>query len=289
MKLIRCVFLNFPGSIALTSCNHTLLDSAVTNSAVTNLVAISKPQASSYGLLIAGVILSVWGASLGYLLSIDLSAYPIGLVLLALLWQTFLYTGLFITAHDAMHGSVCPRHPKINAWVGKLALNAYGLLSYQTLLHKHHLHHRHPATLLDPDFHNGRNPHPIAWYVHFMKGYWNWRQQIGLALLYSVAQFGLQIPAPNLVLFWIMPSLLSSVQLFYFGTFLTHREPAGGHTHPHRTQSNALPVVWSFLTCYHFGYHEEHHEYPCIPWWQLPKLYQHQSGSGLYTSDRRQQ
>ncbi|MFB2979106.1 fatty acid desaturase [Microseira sp. BLCC-F43] len=44
----------------------------------------------------------------------------------------------------------------------------------------------------------------------------------------------------------------------------------GGYTNPHRCQSNSLSTFWSFITCYHFGYHEEHHEYPEVPWWQLP-------------------
>lgn len=29
----------------------------------------------------------------------------------------------------------------------------------------------------------------------------------------------------------------------------------------------------SFLTCYYFGYHLEHHLYPNVPWWRLPERY----------------
>jgi beta-carotene/zeaxanthin 4-ketolase len=64
------------------------------------------------------------------------------------------------------------------------------------------------------------------------------------------------------------------LQLFYFGTFLTHREPTEGYTNPHRTTSNHFSHFWSFITCYHFGYHKEHHEYPQLPWWKLPEIYQ---------------
>ncbi|WP_208766779.1 fatty acid desaturase [Nostoc flagelliforme] len=28
------------------------------------------------------------------------------------------------------------------------------------------------------------------------------------------------------------------------------------------------------MSCYHFGYHQEHHEYPDVPWWKLP-AYKH--------------
>jgi len=163
--------------------------------------------------------------------------------------------------------------------VGRLAVLAYGLFSYRKLLQKHWQHHKHPASELDPDFHNGINKNPLAWYFHFMKGYWDWRQIIGLALIYNVAKSSLPVSESNLTLFWVVPSLLSSVQLFYFGTFLTHKEPEGGHTNPHRTQTNPLPLVWSFITCYHFGYHKEHHEYPCVPWWQLPAIHKLQTKS----------
>ncbi|MFA9473554.1 MAG: fatty acid desaturase [Filomicrobium sp.] len=26
----------------------------------------------------------------------------------------------------------------------------------------------------------------------------------------------------------------------------------------------------SLLTCFHFGYHHEHHLQPDVPWWRLP-------------------
>jgi beta-carotene ketolase (CrtW type) len=64
--------------------------------------------------------------------------------------------------------------------------------------------------------------------------------------------------------------------LFYFGTFLPHREPEEGYSNIHCAQSNSLPVFWSFITCYHFGYHQEHHEYPHVPWWHLPVIYKDQ-------------
>jgi beta-carotene ketolase (CrtW type) len=186
-------------------------------------------------------------------------------------WQTFLYTGLFIIAHDAMHGAVFPKSPKINHWIGTVVLTLYGLLSYEKLLKKHWLHHRYPATEIDPDFHDGQHKNPIAWYLHFMKGYWSWTQIIGLTLIFNLSAYILHLSRLNLTLFWVIPALLSSVQLFYFGTFLTHREPEGGYHNLHRAQTISLPVFWSFITCYHFCYHEEHHEYPHLPWWRLPQ------------------
>lgn len=226
-----------------------------------------------YGILIATIITSSWAISTTYLLATNITRFPVWVIPIAMLWQMFLYTGLFITAHDAMHNVVFPQNTKVNAFVGHLVVFLYGLFSYKKLLQKHWQHHRHPASEADPDFHNGTHSNPIAWYFHFMTQYWDWRQLIGFTLLYHFARGVLHVSETNLMLFWIVPSILSSVQLFYFGTFLTHQEPETGYTNSHRAQTNPLPVFWSFITCYHFGYHEEHHEYPQAPWWQLPAIH----------------
>jgi len=225
------------------------------------------------GLVFAGTILFLWLVSFLSLLSVHISSMNVVLVGLAMAWQMMLYTGLFITAHDAMHGSVFPDNLKINHTIGTLAVTAYGLFSYQELLRKHWLHHRYPGTEMDPDFHEGNTDNFFIWYFQFMKHYWNWGRILALVVLSWGINVLFHVPALNLLLFWGIPSILSSLQLFYFGTFLTHREPAGGHTNPHRTQSTHFPVLWSLITCYHFGYHQEHHEYPNIPWWQLHRVY----------------
>jgi beta-carotene ketolase (CrtW type) len=185
----------------------------------------------------------------------------------------FLYTGLFITAHDAMHGSVYPQHPRLNDWIGTIAVFCYATFSYQELLEKHRLHHRHPASEQDPDFHDGEHQHPVAWYFHFMRQYWGWKQFVILSILFQLGNHLLHIPQSNLALFWVIPPILSSVQLFYFGTFLTHRESEAGYADFHRARTTPLPPLWSFMTCYHFGYHREHHEHPHLTWWQLPAAY----------------
>lgn len=230
-----------------------------------------KSQALIGGILSAFIIIATWACSTLFLIFLDISHLPVLALLPIIIWQTFLYTGLFITAHDAMHGSVLPQNHKINNLVGTLALLLYGLLPYNKLLKKHWLHHHHPASELDPDFHDGKHKNLLAWYFHFMKGYWNWKQIISLMITFDGLAYLIHLPSNNLTLFWVIPSLLSSVQLFYFGTFLPHQEPKEGYSNPHRAQSYSRPIFWSFITCYHFGYHEEHHEYPHVPWWGLPQ------------------
>jgi beta-carotene/zeaxanthin 4-ketolase len=230
-------------------------------------------QSTGYGILIALCVISLWATSLGTLLTLNMAKLPVWLIPLAVLWQMFLYTGLFITAHDAMHGLACPQSLKINRFIGTLTVAFYGLFSYKQLVKKHGLHHRYPASDRDPDFHDGQHKNPVLWYFYFMSRYWSWKQFIGLTIVFHTTHYALHIPQTNLAVFWILPSILSSIQLFYFGTFLTHREPESGFTNSHRAQTNPLPTFWSFITCYHFGYHEEHHEYPDVPWWQLSSIH----------------
>lgn len=224
------------------------------------------------GISIALTMISCWIMSLITLLTqIDLHEYfPI--IILGILIQTFFYTGLFITAHDAMHGTIYPKNRKINNFIGTLAVILYALFSYRKLLTKHWEHHKHPASADDPDFHDGKHQGLFHWYTHFMLNYLSWRQLLGMAIVFNVMLNLFHIQAINLLLFWVLPSLLSTFQLFYFGTYLPHRPSEDGYIDSHRTRSNNYSVFWSFLSCYHFGYHWEHHERPNIPWWRLPSI-----------------
>ncbi len=75
----------------------------------------------------------------------------LGIVLIIAV-QTWLSVGLFIVAHDSMHGSLAPFRPRLNLAVGRLALALYAGFSFDRLAPKHFAHHRHPGTAEDPDF-----------------------------------------------------------------------------------------------------------------------------------------
>jgi beta-carotene ketolase (CrtW type) len=226
------------------------------------------------GLLVPLLVLIAWTVSLVGACWLDLSHCSLMMIGLAIALRTFFHTGLFVTAHDAMHGTVSIDHPRLNHLMGRLCTTLYAFLPYSALQSKHQLHHQHPATELDPDFCEqgiGR------WYLQFMRGYLVGVpcQQIGTLLLGMAAVFiGLywlgQVSIANLLLFWVLPILLSSLQLFYFGTFLPHHSPAT--LGRHRSRSSNFSTLWSLLTCYHFGYHWEHHEYPQLPWYKLPSV-----------------
>lgn len=221
------------------------------------------------GIIIAVAIMSIWFA----VLIVALKANAALITLLpALVALTFLYTGLFITAHDAMHGTIAPKYPKINAFLGTGCVILYAIFSFKKLRKQHRLHHENSAARHDPDYHDGSHTGFWRWYFTFLQRYVDFFQLISMAIVFNILHHGFGIALERLLVFWILPSLLSTLQLFYFGTYLPHREPVGGYDNRHRTRSNNYPKWLSFLTCYHFGYHWEHHEFPYIPWWLLPTI-----------------
>ena len=220
------------------------------------------------GPLYAGLLGLVWVIAHFYGLFFHQIGSPLWLTIGLILLQIWLYTGLFVVAHDTMHGSFAPGRPRVNAWVGRIILFWYAGFNWDHMRAAHHQHHATPGTAEDPDF-NADNPRDFwPWYVTFFLRYFSWTQIIilgGIGAIYML----LGAPYPNLVVMWAVPAILSSVQLFYFGTYLTHR-----HDDPfvdeHLARTNDYPTWLSLLTCFHFGYHHEHHLYPHEPWWRLP-------------------
>ncbi len=229
-------------------------------------------------LVIAGSIVSVWTTSIVVLFTINLQGLPFAVKIPILLWQTFLYTGLFVTAHDAMHGAVYPRERRVNDAVGTFVLWLYGLFSFQTLLRRHVQHHQFPASETDPDYQPSGF---LGWYWTFMTRYWSWKRFIALVLTFHFIHGVFGVSESNLAWAWVYPSILSSLHLFYFGTYLPHRQPKGGYVNEHRSTTIPRPWILSLLACYHFGYHHEHHQLTDVPWWRLPNAYRqaHQSQS----------
>ena len=234
---------------------------------------VSPAQQSTRGIWIALTILVAWFSLLAFLLTyrspvaawsgVGLSwADP--LVYAFVLLQMHLYTGVFITAHDAIHGVVAPGNKRLNHAFGWVATLLFAFNNYRKLSAGHHLHHRHAATEHDPDYHRG-NPHFLRWFLDFARSYVSVWQILGMAVTYNVLK--LWFPMENLIVFWMAPAVLSTLQLFIFGTYLPHR--GEHHNPPHNARSQALNHTWAFVSCYFFGYHFEHHNQPYLPWWKL--------------------
>lgn len=216
------------------------------------------------GIWIACTIILLWTILLAYLLFHFEVDYASPLTYIFILIQTHLFTGLFITAHDSMHG-VVSANKRINKMMGQICTTLFVFNSYRRLFPRHHEHHKHVKTHQDPDYYEGNF---FIWYFHFMKQYVTIWQIVLAAIMFNILI--LFVPQTNVMLFWVVPSLLSTFQLFYFGTYLPHKgEHAENNVHRSRSQKKNHAVA--FLTCYFFGYHYEHHHSPRTPWWQLYK------------------
>ncbi len=185
--------------------------------------------------------------------------------------QCWLSVGLFIVAHDAMHGSLAPFRPEVNRGVGRVVLMLYAGIWYDALVARHFAHHRAPGTDEDPDFSGDGHVPFLRWFAAFFAEYLSVGQVARLMAGSAAYVFLFHVPMERLLLFWALPAILSAFQLFYFGTYLPHRaEEAEEFGDAHRARSNDFSWILSLLTCFHFGYHHEHHDDPSVPWWRLP-------------------
>lgn len=225
------------------------------------------------GLGLAALILAGWLANhvaAIFFMEWAPSRWPFAVAIVAL--QTWLSVGLFIVAHDAMHGSLAPGRPRLNWVIGQALVGLYAAFSYDRLYVSHHAHHRRPGTCDDPDFDAGNGRSFWPWYLKFFRHYFGWREfgfMTAVILLYALV---LGVRTPVILVFWALPAILSSLQLFYFGTFLPHRLGDEPFADGHRARSNDFSKILSLLTCFHFGYHHEHHDQPGAPWWRLPQV-----------------
>jgi beta-carotene ketolase (CrtW type) len=217
------------------------------------------------GLLIAFIIILFWSAHLFYILTYVEINNNYFITILHILIQGYLYTGLFITAHDAMHGTVSS-NKKLNTFVGKLASFLFAGLSYNKLITNHKLHHKFPGTENDPDFYV-KSQNFFVWVFMFMKRYSTILQIIIMAVVFNILK--IWFAEIKIWLFWVIPAFAGTVQLFYFGTYKPHKYPHTQAMSPHNARTLRKNHLWAMLSCYFFGYHYEHHSYPHIPWWKL--------------------
>ena len=225
-------------------------------------------QIDPKGILIAFGVIFCWFSSLIYLLSLDIN-WISPITYLWILIQMHLYTGLFITAHDAMHGLVSSNKIANNV-IGVFAALLFSFNFYWKLFPKHHEHHRFVASDKDPDYHSSDNF--FLWYFSFIKQYLSISQILLMAITFNILK--LYLPVENLIVFWMLPAVLSTFQLFYFGTYLPHR---GESENIHHSKTQSKNHFWAFISCYFFGYHYEHHDSPGTPWWRLWKEKEKQS------------
>jgi len=85
-------------------------------------------QDISMGLFIALIVIFTWLSHLVWLLGYSQGSVTSPMIIVHIAVQTYLFTGLFITAHDAMHGLVSTnRH--INKVIGVVVTFLFAALS----------------------------------------------------------------------------------------------------------------------------------------------------------------
>jgi len=232
---------------------------------------MSARQQTLMSLALAATIVAGWATlHVVGIFVYDLPGSP-WLVAAVILLQTWLSAGLFIVAHDCMHGSLAPGRPRLNRAVGALCAAIYACFAYRRLETSHFRHHRFAGTADDPDF-DARDPRGFArWYLSFFAGYYSHRQLAWITAA-ALAYMALGADLANIVVFWAVPALLSSLQLFLFGTWLPHRHSDDAFPDRHNARSVRSGWLGSLVTCFHFGgFHHEHHLHPATPWWALPQ------------------
>jgi beta-carotene ketolase (CrtW type) len=219
------------------------------------------------GVFVAIVVIACWLVHLLYcLLFLQVDGGSVWTYLHVII-QAYLYTGLFITGHDAMHGLINNKM-KVNRIFGWMSSLLFAGLSYQKLRKNHYLHHQFPATEKDPDYYV-KSQNFFVWWFMFLKRYATIWQFLFMAVAFNLLKIWFE--PEQLIVYWIIPAILATFQLFFVGTFLPHRKPHQEEMQPHKARSQRGPHWWAMLSCYFFGYHWEHHEVPRIPWWQLYK------------------
>ncbi|WP_322185445.1 fatty acid desaturase [Fulvimarina sp. 2208YS6-2-32] len=231
-----------------------------------------RPFQAAIGLTLCVAVIAAWFAiHIGAVFFFEVTWGTLIFVPLITAFQCWLTVGLFIVAHDAMHGSLAPGHAKLNAAIGAFILFVYAGFAWRKVRDAHFAHHDAPGTESDPDFFVGDPENFWPWFRTFFSRYFGVRSVLFVSTVVSAYLLVFGVRVENVVLFYGMPSLLSSLQLFYFGTYRPHRhEAAGGFVDEHNTRSTQFGYIASLFTCFHFGYHHEHHTSPWTPWWALP-------------------
>jgi beta-carotene/zeaxanthin 4-ketolase len=232
---------------------------------------MTPTRQSFIGLGLAALIFGTWlGVHLWAMFEFRIAAGNMWLIPLIFALQCWLSVGMFIVAHDAMHGSLSPVAPKFGETIGAVLLFLYAGFGWRRMRDAHFAHHREVGTAGDPDF-NADNPRDFwPWYALFLRRYFG---PMSMAWVWAVvlSYWLLDVPAANIALLYGFPAIASSLQLFYFGTYRPHRHEGGaGFPDRHQARTNDYSALASLLSCFHFGYHHEHHLSPGTPWWALP-------------------
>lgn len=199
--------------------------------------------------------------------------------------------GLVILMHEAVHG-ILFRDRTLNRWIGFLC-GAPALLSVTAYRIGHLPHHRYERGARDPDeLENlSRDPRVLAvlFCLTFIAGELFGFHRVGPANAFRskgaerhavLVEYGLiaagfgaaftLLPFPVLLQGWLLPALVAR-QLTNVRTLAEHVLTQPGHRYT-ATRTVLSNRFVSFFMC-NLNYHIEHHLFPAVPWYHLPRLH----------------
>lgn len=244
-------------------------------------------------------IISAFGAIHSNLIVIDVFWYVIG---------GFALSTLMNLAHESTH-NLFTHNPKIDRWIGFLC-SVPILFSPTGYRLRHPLHHKFARSEEDPDDLERLTENTtllsvlyvltfiVGAYLFlldtpiqaFKRGSRSQRIAIVLETVVMVSVLGaawIVLPASGMVQGWLIPILIA-FQIAHIRALAEHRLTSRGNEFIDTRTVLTNPVL-SLLMC-NINYHLEHHLYPGVPWYNLPKLHKllqeeyQKAGSSVYTT-----
>lgn len=211
--------------------------------------------------------------------------------LLCCLVISFSLTGLPILMHDANHG-LLSKNRVVNRWLG-FVCGLPGLVSTSAYRSIHLEHHAHTGTEKDPDSieQSAKKSMPLVlfYYLFFFIGIYLYlpyvaiigfkkakrrvRGQIILEYALILVAVGLAfwtVQTATLLKLWVFP-LLIGAQISNVRGLAEHGLTTSGNPFTDTRTITSNKFV-SFMMS-NLNYHLEHHLFPGVPWYNLPKLH----------------
>jgi len=217
--------------------------------------------------------------------------------------------GCGIFMHEDSHGLLF-KNPSLNRWIGFLC-GLPTLIPFSAYRTNHLLHHAHERTGKDPDDIEvvaAKNSIPLVLMHYFalLLGAYvftlhvalvafkeaNGKRKISIVTEYaliaaSVAFLFWFFPTQSVLKIWVYPLLIAS-HLTSIRALPEHALTTGGNPFT-ATRTILSNKVMCFMLC-NVNYHIEHHLFPGIPWYNLPKAHHlladeyRRAGSSVYRS-----
>jgi len=217
--------------------------------------------------------------------------------------------GLTVLMHDGVHG-LLSTNPILNRWAGFIC-SAPALVSHSAYRSVHLLHHRYEHTDQDPDDAEAfvkKTSFPLVWFYYLyaaigaylyvfhinIDGYKlaDGKNRVNILFEWALIMglFGIAIrlfPFESILQVWFFPWLVAA-QITSFRGVPEHAVTTGGNVFT-ATRTVLSNKFVSFMLC-NANYHLEHHLFPGMPWYNLPKVHKllqseyQRAGASVYLS-----